>query len=103
MCTLQDLNCIFRTMKIRIFITSLVLSLLITNISLAEEKRAGMNFYTGMFDFSDHTKRSALFGVEHQDENLYRDTFFGRVSPVSGSLTLTLVLSPTEKPPIRRR
>jgi len=73
-------------MKIRIFITSLVLSLLITNISLAEEKRAGMNFYTGMFDFSDHKKRSALFGVEHQDENLYRDTFFGRVSPVTGMM-----------------
>jgi len=73
-------------MKIRIFIMSLALSLLVTNISLSEEKKAGMNFYTGMFDFSDDKKRSALFGIEHQDENLYRDTIFGRVSPVTGMM-----------------
>ncbi len=73
-------------MKIRIFIISLALSLLAANISLSEEKRTGMNFYTGMFDFSDDKKRSALFGIEHQDENLYRDTIFGRVSPVTGMM-----------------
>tara|TARA_B100001996_G_scaffold86059_1_gene63624 strand:+ start:132 stop:632 length:501 start_codon:yes stop_codon:yes gene_type:complete len=73
-------------MKIRIFIISFVLSLLVTNISLSEEKKSGMNFYTGMFDFSDDKKRSALFGIEHQDENLYRDTIFGRVSPVTGMM-----------------
>tara|TARA_B100001996_G_scaffold53196_1_gene37900 strand:+ start:132 stop:632 length:501 start_codon:yes stop_codon:yes gene_type:complete len=73
-------------MKIRIFIISLALSLLVTNISLSEEKKVGMNFYTGMFDFSDDKKRSALFGIEHQDENLYRDTIFGRVSPVTGMM-----------------
>ena len=73
-------------MKIRIFIISLALSLLAANISLSEEKKTGMNFYTGMFDFSDDKKRSALFGIEHQDENLYRDTIFGRVSPVTGMM-----------------
>jgi len=73
-------------MKIRIFILSLGLSLLASNVSLSEEKTSGINFYTGMFDFSDDKKSSALFGVEHQNENLYRNTFFGKVSPVSGMM-----------------
>ena len=73
-------------MKIRIFIISLGLSLLVSNTSLTEEKRSGINFYTGMFDFSDDKKSSTLFGIEHQNENLYRDTILGRVSPVSGMM-----------------
>ena len=44
------------------------------------------NFYTGMFDFSDDGKRSALIGVQHQNENLYRESFLGTISPVSGFL-----------------
>ena len=55
-------------------------------MSLAEEKRSGVNFYTGMFDFSDDGKKSALYGIEHQNENLYRDTIFGRISPVTGAM-----------------
>ena len=42
------------------------------------------NFYTGMFDFSDDGKRSALFGVQHQNENLFRDSFLGTISPITG-------------------
>ena len=44
------------------------------------------NFYTGMFDFSDDGKSSTLIGVQHQNENLYRDSFLGTISPVSGFL-----------------
>ena len=44
------------------------------------------NFYTGMFDFSDDGKKSALIGVQHQNENLYRESFLGTISPVSGFL-----------------
>ena len=44
------------------------------------------NVYTGMFDFSDDGKRSALFGFQHQNENLNRDTFLGNLSPVTGAL-----------------
>ena len=44
------------------------------------------NVYTGMFDFSDDGKRSVLYGVEHQNENFYRDTIFGRISPVTGAM-----------------
>lgn len=42
------------------------------------------NFYTGMFDFSDAGKKSALFGVQHNNENLYRESFLGTLSPVTG-------------------
>ena len=44
------------------------------------------NFFTGMFDFSDDGKKSTLIGVQHQNENLYRDSFLGTISPVSGFL-----------------
>ena len=42
------------------------------------------NFYTGMFDFSDDGKKSALFGIQHNNENLYRESFLGTLSPVTG-------------------
>ena len=44
------------------------------------------NFFTGMFDFSDDGKKSTLVGIQHQNENLYRDSFLGTISPVSGFL-----------------
>tara|TARA_Y100000590_G_C15053015_1_gene763437 strand:+ start:38 stop:553 length:516 start_codon:yes stop_codon:yes gene_type:complete len=42
------------------------------------------NFYSGMFDFSDDGARSTLFGIQHQNENLTRDSFLGTISPVTG-------------------
>ena len=44
------------------------------------------NIYTGMFDFSDHGKRSQIIGFQHQNENLLRDSFLGTLSPVTGAL-----------------
>jgi len=44
------------------------------------------NFYTGMFDFSDEGKKSTLVGIQHQNENLYRDSLLGKISPVTGFL-----------------
>ncbi len=42
------------------------------------------SFYTGMFDFSDDGQRAALFGIQHQNENLTRNSFFGTISPITG-------------------
>jgi hypothetical protein len=39
-----------------------------------------------MFDFSDEGKRSTLVGIQHQNENLNRDTFLGNLSPITGAL-----------------
>ena len=45
-----------------------------------------MNFYSGMFDFSDNGKRSAIIGLQHQNENLTRKSFLGTLSPVTGAM-----------------
>ena len=59
--------------------------------SVAEETKIDdnnteLNFYTGMFDFSDDKKRSTLIGVQHQNENLNRDIFLGNISPITGAM-----------------
>ena len=41
------------------------------------------NFFTGMFDFSDDKQAAVLFGFQHQNENLERETFLGNVSPIT--------------------
>ncbi len=51
-----------------------------------EPKFEGINFYTGIFDFSDDGKKASLYGVEHQNQNLYKDTIFGRIIPVTGAM-----------------
>ena len=70
--------------------TVIILFLLIAP-SYSEEKKKffnehELNFYTGMFDFSDDGQRAALFGIEHQNESLVRDSFLGNISPVTGFL-----------------
>jgi len=58
------------------------------NSTFAEEKsnnkNTQLNFYTGMFDFSDHGQRAMLFGIQHQNEDLQRKTFLGNLSPITG-------------------
>ena len=34
--------------------------------------------FTGMFDFSDPKQKSGLFGLQHQNEDLFRETFLGK-------------------------
>ena len=70
-------------------ILNLVFLFLLIVPSYSEEKKENFNeheisFYTGMFDFSDDGQRAVLFGAEHQNENLVRDSFLGSISPVTG-------------------
>ena len=56
----------------------------------AEEKKNNVSdhevgFFVGMFDFSDEGQRAALFGIQHQNENLERETFLGKLSPITGA------------------
>ena len=53
---------------------------------LNNNQNTEFNVYTGVFDFSDDGKKSNLFGFQHQNENLNRDTFLGNLSPVTGGL-----------------
>ena len=52
--------------------------------NMAFEKEHQWNFYSGTFDFSDDGARSTLFGIQHQNENLYRDSVLGVLSPITG-------------------
>ena len=57
----------------------------------AEEREMGANntelsFYSGMFDFSDNGKRAVLLGIQHQNEELFRESFLGILSPVTGGM-----------------
>ncbi len=45
--------------------------------------------YSGMFDFSDDGKRASLFGIQHQNESLTRESFLGTLSPVTGFMITT--------------
>ena len=42
-----------------------------------------LNFYTGMFDFSDDGKKSNLFGVQHINTE---DIYFENLQPVTGAM-----------------
>ena len=53
---------------------------------LSNNQNTEFNVYTGVFDFSDDGKKSNLFGFQHQNENLNRNTFLGNLSPVTGGL-----------------
>ena len=59
--------------------------------TFAEETKLKNNntefsFFTGMFDFSDDGKRSNLVGIQHQNEELNRDTLLGNLSPITGAM-----------------
>ncbi len=44
-----------------------------------------LNFFSGVWDINnDFDKSSELFGIQHSNENLFRDTFLGKLSPISG-------------------
>jgi len=57
---------------------------LFSSIVYSEESSSRFNVYSGMFDFSDTGKKSALIGFQHQNEDLNKDTFLGNLSPITG-------------------
>ena len=43
------------------------------------------NFFSGVFDVDQDIKNSSdLYGVQHTNDNLFRETFLGKFSPVTG-------------------
>tara|TARA_B100001287_G_scaffold249368_1_gene229172 strand:- start:231 stop:743 length:513 start_codon:yes stop_codon:yes gene_type:complete len=74
---------------IKLFKICTILVFLVIQSVSSEEKKIiendhEWNFYSGMFDFSDDGKRASLFGIQHQNENLTRESFLGTLSPVTG-------------------
>ena len=76
--------------KIIILITFLCNVLFITYLfaeeKIVNKKNSEINVYSGMFDFSDDGAKSTLFGFQHQNEELKRNSFLGTLSPITGGM-----------------
>ena len=74
--------------KFRIIIALITVFVLTLSVSSEENNNVlnehEVNFYTGVFDFSDDGQRAGLFGMQHQNENLSRNSFLGTLSPITG-------------------
>ena len=73
----------------KIIIYLLTLFTIFSSPLLSEEKDKSnsdrqYNFFIGNFDFSDDKQAALLFGFQHQNESLERDTFLGNISPITG-------------------
>ena len=68
------------------FLTCIFISFPVIADEIKLENNTELSFFTGMFDFSDDGKKSSLVGVQHQNENLNRDTFLGNLSPITGAM-----------------
>jgi len=65
----------------------LVFTVFATSILVADEGDADVSFYTGTFDVIDKEgdDQTSLFGIEHKNPNLFRDTLLGKFKPVTGA------------------
>ena len=68
------------------FVALLGLFIFILNPVLADNGDKDISFYTGTFDLIDKEgdDKTTLFGMEHRNSNLFRNTYLGKFSPVSG-------------------
>ena len=77
---------LLRIQFLLILIFSLTLTFLKAEETKIENKNTEFSIYTGMFDFSDDGKRATLVGIQHQNEELNRNTFLGNLSPITGAM-----------------
>ena len=76
-----------KTNIIKNLIVILMFVVLTKNVSAEELKPSDshqFNFFSGVFDYSHEGKNSELFGIQHSNEDLYKDTFLGKISPITG-------------------
>ena len=64
----------------------LFITYLFAEEKIVNEKNTEINVYSGMFDFSDDGAKSTLFGFQHQNEELKRNSFLGTLSPITGGM-----------------
>ena len=52
----------------------------------ADESGNEISFFTGTFDVIDKEgdDKTSLFGIEHKNPDLFRDTFLGKFKPITG-------------------
>ena len=77
-------------MKLEKFSLFLLFFLFLTPVNSQEleslKDKHEYSFYTGTFDLIDKEgdDKTSLFGIEHQNEDLFRETFLGKFSPITG-------------------
>jgi len=70
-------------LNILVLLTSLFI-LTVANAADKESTGAEINLFTGMFDFSDDKQAAGVLGIQHQNDDLFRNSFLGKLSPVTG-------------------
>ena len=73
-------------MKFHIFKIILIFALF-SSPAIAENSNSEISFYTGTFDVIDKEgdDQTSLFGVEHKNPDLFRDTVLGKFKPITGA------------------
>ena len=64
-----------------------LISFVFLGFANAEEIKSNeteLNLFTGMFDFSDTTQAAGVLGLQHQNDDLFRNSFLGKLSPITG-------------------
>ena len=72
-------------MKLKLLIFLSLFSFMLNSV-LADEGNNEISFYTGTFDVIDKEgdDKTSLYGIEHKNPDLFRNTFLGKFSPISG-------------------
>ena len=73
--------------KITIYLLTFLISFSLPLLSEEKNKINSdhqYNFFIGNFDFSDDKQSATLYGFQHQNEALERNTFLGNISPITG-------------------
>ena len=85
MYTFSNLGSIFVKMITRILFVIAFLLMAVMHLN-ANESNKNITFYTGQFDITDEVgdDETSLFGIEHKNSDLFRETFLGKISPITG-------------------
>ena len=69
------------------FFRVLTILVVLSSQVLADDNNKELSFYTGTFDVIDKEgdDKTTLFGIEHKNPDLFRDTLLGKFKPVSGA------------------
>ena len=65
----------------------LTILVILSSQVIADDNNKEISFYTGTFDVIDKEgdDKTTLFGIEHKNPDLFRDTLLGKFKPVSGA------------------
>ncbi len=72
-------------MKIKVFVCIFLLLVFKQTIALSEN--LDISVYTGTFDVIDKEgdDQTSMIGIEHRNTDLFRNTFLGKLAPVTGA------------------